>query len=86
MNNQKFRQKAKEYYKTKDYVVFNNKGFTHLLRKKGVTRINSEQKRRLNLLDDAVKIIADLSMDPIVQIKHIPHPVNFWKFTSEKDG
>jgi hypothetical protein len=95
MNNQKFRQKAKEYYKTigrvwcpalNDYVVFNNKGFTHLLRKKGVTRMNSEQKRRLNLLADAIKIIADPLTNPVAQIKYARHPVNFWKFTGEKDG
>lgn len=95
MENKKFRQKAKEYYKTigriwcpalNDYVVFNNKEFTHLLRKKGVTRMNSEQKRRLNLLADAIKIIANPLINPLAQIKHIPRPVNFWKFTGEKDG
>jgi hypothetical protein len=101
------RRQAKEYYRKisqvwspvlKDYVEFNNIGFTHLLRKQGMPRAKGEQKRRLSLLMDAVDIIAD----PEIQFVHeekdasrsvhfdggkttILTPAHFWKLTRNED-
>jgi hypothetical protein len=68
-------ENSKEYYSRigriwcpalKDYVSFNSVGFRHLLRKKGVLRAGGDQRRRFNLLVDAVRIVKD----PEVTFEH----------------
>lgn len=68
MDYEECRRWAKKFYKNigrisspalnGDFVVFNNKGFKHLLRKAKV-RSKSEQMRRFKLLPYAVRIIRD---------------------------
>jgi hypothetical protein len=82
---------AKESYKNigtvwsptlKDHIIFNNIGFTHLLRKNGALRTKSEQKRRLRLIADLVEIITN----PDAYVIYNKKPgVDFWKFTYYKD-
>ena len=85
---------AKSYYKTikrvwspalNDYVVFNNIGFTHLLRKKGVLRPKSEQKRRLDLLPDAVDVISNRLASPTFQNGDSSRPIHIWKFIEKNE-
>ena len=101
-------QKAKQNYKElgrfwspalNDYVVFNNVGFTHILRKHGVPRPKTEQKRRLALLNDVVEILTDKDVMLIHQEKFSQRSIHrdgkkatelkrahVWKFVKEKDG
>ena len=102
------KRKAKEYYASigrvwcpalNDYVIFNSIGFNHLIRKRGILRAGSEQKRRLNLLADAVDMIANPGIEFSHDKKcvfHVAHRGNeklalttsgdFWKFVQEKDN
>jgi len=96
-------ENPKEYYSNigrvwcpvlNDYISFNSTGFRHLLRKKGVLRAGADQKRRFNLLTNAVSIIANSEI--IVDHKReealhrihrdgkgvmVSDMVDFWKLT-----
>ena len=102
------KKKAKEFYgllgriwcpALNDYVVFNNVGFGHLIRKRGMLRAKGEQKRRLNLLADVVDMIANSQISIDHQKKEalrsihldgqkmtVATPTDFWKFIQQKDG
>jgi hypothetical protein len=101
------RESAKKYYKTikqvwspalKDFVIFNNVGFTHLLRKHGVPRVKSEQKSRLDLLPEVVIIISDPKSLYVSFEREFPRKAHrihrraelahakVFRFTKEKDG
>ena len=49
-----------------DYVFFNKSGFEHLVRKRGLPRPKSEQKRRFALLPHIESILKD----PTVTVSH----------------
>jgi hypothetical protein len=86
---QKIAQTAKELYKKvgivqcsslNDTVTFNNVGFKHLVRKGGIPRPKSEQKRRFELLQYAKPIIKN----PNAKIQYrIAGNTKFWAFTDK---
>ena len=77
-------------------VVFNSKGFTHLMRKGRVPRPKNEQKRRFVLISHAEKIIKNPKADINFRQKEIKYKVdrhgedrlitstaNFWTFREQ---
>jgi hypothetical protein len=91
-----FRRRAEKFYKTLmsvqsshfngAWVIFNNVGFKHLIRKARV-RSQKEQIKRFKLLTYVPEIITD----PSANISHridttSRHKVQYWSFYKEKDG
>jgi hypothetical protein len=80
-----------------DYVIFNREGFHHLIRKKGIPRLRSEQLRRFALLGAIKDIIANpkavFTQDKrtVVRLRNrhgikemVPSPAYFWKFSEKR--
>jgi hypothetical protein len=104
----KAKQEAKEFYREirrvwcpalNDYVKFGNDGLRHLMRKRGVFRPKSEQKRRFALLRDTTAIIANPTMKASQNEKISLRSINrrgkklvvssaakFWKLTGRNEN
>jgi hypothetical protein len=102
------KSKAKELYSKigriwcpvlKDYVAFTSIGLRHLIRKRGIRRPKSEQKRRFVLLHCIVPIITDPRAKVLHEEKEtlrlvnhsgnkmaIPAQAEFWKFVAVQNG
>lgn len=95
---QNAKSRAKEFYKTigrlwcpllNDYVVFNNIGFQHLVRKGHRPRIMGDQTRRFYLLES----IEGIFMDANAKITHeekigdgaMPSMTTFWKISAKRN-
>jgi hypothetical protein len=96
MSYRAYRRRAKIFYKTLmsvpsphldgAYVVFNNIGFKHLIRKAKV-RSKKEQMKRFNLLRTVPDILKD--SDAIVSYRsefRDGRMVHYWAFSKEKEG
>ncbi len=63
-----------------DYIRFGGAGWRHIIRKRGVFRPKSEQKRRFALLDDAANLIEDSTTEVIYSEKAL----KFWKLIGRR--
>ena len=102
------KKSAKEFYKTidcawcpalNDYIVFNQSGFQHLMRKRGRSRSKKEQKRRFALLLFVENIIRDKNITVQHEKNNILHSAKigskrifkttmakFWRITAKRNG
>ena len=102
------KKRAKEFYKTigrlwcpvlNDYVVFNNIGFRHLIRKGHTLRLLSDQIKRFVLLNSVKHVIANADAKMTCEEKEIAFSLNqkgekihirstakFWKITTRQGG
>lgn len=87
------RLKAKEFYSSLkrvacpafsgESVTFNTHGFTHLIRKGGVLRSESDQIRRFSLLKHIIPILTDENICPLYNREET---VEFWTFSKMCQG
>jgi hypothetical protein len=106
-NYQNAKKRAKEFYKTigrlwcpvlNDYVVFNNVGFQHLIRKGHRPRLMSDQTRRFYLLESAEDILTNMKAKVAFEEKNIISAPNktdkkssvqsrviFWKISARQN-
>jgi hypothetical protein len=69
-----------------DFVTFNRAGLQHLIRKRGIMRPKSEQRRRFALLRYAEDIIKNPNATVTHEIKNAElSPAEFWTFQEEQD-
>jgi hypothetical protein len=69
-----------------DFVTFNRAGLQHLIRKRGIMRPKSEQRRRFALLRYAENIIKNPDAIVTHEIKNAElSPAEFWMFHREQD-
>jgi hypothetical protein len=102
------KQKAKEFYRTigrvwcpilGDHIIFNRIGLQHLIRKHGIERPKSEQKRRFALLPVALKVIENPHITARYQPREtvrgikwrgkkvlISSRIDFWELTEKDNG
>ncbi|MGC9599554.1 MAG: hypothetical protein ABSE18_04180 [Minisyncoccia bacterium] len=83
----------------KTYVIFSRDGFEHLIRKHGVQRPKTEQRRRFRLIPCIEKILADSASVVSHEEKIVGHRIkirgeriavksraHFWIFTNKRGG
>jgi hypothetical protein len=86
------KKRAKEFYKTigviwcpalNDYIVFNKRGFQHLMRKKGLLRPKTEQIRRFLILPYVKDILEDSKTLPSHSVREDKESrIDLWIFAA----